>query len=186
LHIIAERGLTAQTHAQLFDLANPTSLVAYTFRQREVLVINSQNYHGTGTLQPLASQFNQLGWQTAIGIPLLHRDDLPLGVMCMLTRRPRAASPIDMALFASMGHQVAAAISNAQLFQTTLNERSRLKALIESSRDGIVMTSVDGTILVMNAPALTMLRLTIPLTSLKPIIAAMTTNTTITMYSSIV
>jgi PAS domain S-box-containing protein len=159
LHITAERGLTAHTHTQLFDLANPASLVAYTFRQREVLVINSQNYRGTGTLQPLASQLNQLGWQTAIGIPLLHRDDLPLGVMCMLTRRPRAASPIDMALFASMGHQVAAAISNAQLFQTTLNERSRLKALIESSRDGIVMTSVDGTILVMNAPALTLLRL---------------------------
>ena len=93
-----------------------------------------------------------------VGIPLLHRDQ-PLGVMCLLTHQPRAASPVDMALFASMGHQVAAAISNAQLFQTTLDERSRLKALIESSRDGIILNSMDGTILVMNVPALTMLRL---------------------------
>jgi signal transduction histidine kinase len=54
---------------------------------------------------------------------------------------------------------VAAAISNAQLFQATLDERSRLKALIEASRDGIILNGVDGMILVMNLPALTMLRL---------------------------
>ncbi|NTU65146.1 MAG: HAMP domain-containing histidine kinase [Chloroflexi bacterium] len=49
--------------------------------------------------------------------------------------------------------------ADAQLFQTTLDERSRLKALIEASRDGIILNGVDGTILVMNVPALTMLRL---------------------------
>ena len=79
--------------------------------------------------------------------------------MCLLTRQVRTVSSFDMVLYASMGHQVAAAISNAQLFQTTLDERSRLKALIEASRDGIVLNGVDGTILVMNAPALTLLRL---------------------------
>jgi PAS domain S-box-containing protein len=158
LHITAERGLPAYTHQQLFDCADPRSLAAVTFRQREVLLIDSLNYHGTPALQPLAAQLNQLGWRTAVGIPLMHRDQ-PLGVMCILTRQPRSASSMDMALFSSMGHQVAAAISNAQLFQTTLHERSRLKALIESSRDGIVLNSVNGTILVMNVPALTMLRL---------------------------
>jgi signal transduction histidine kinase len=101
---------------------------------------------------------NALGWQTVIAIPLLHRDQ-SLGVMCLLTRQARTVSSFDMALYASMGHQVAAAISNAQLFQTTLDERSRLKALIEASRDGIVLNGVDGTILVMNLPALTLLRL---------------------------
>jgi GAF domain-containing protein len=97
---------------------------------------------------PAAAELNAL-WQTVIGIPLLHRDQ-SLGVMCLLTRQVRTASSFDMALYASMGHQIAAAISNAQLFQTTLDERSRLKALIESSRDGIILNVVDGMILVMN------------------------------------
>ena len=156
LQIAAERGLPAQLCTALTKAAGQKSLLAHVYGQREVALMDLSLPAPGDFFQQAAADFSALGWQTIIGIPLLHRDQ-PLGVMCLLTHQARAASPIDMALFASMGHQVAAAISNAQLFQTTLDERSRLKALIESSRDGIILNSMDGTILVMNLPALTML-----------------------------
>lgn len=158
LQIVAERGLPPQLRAVLLPGRAEPSLLAHAYGQREVALLDLAEAAPDQRLQRAAGEFSALGWRTLVGIPLLHRDQ-SLGVMCLLTHQPRAASPGDMALFASMGHQVAAAISNAQLFQTTLDERSRLKALIESSRDGIILNGVDGTILVMNEPALTMLRL---------------------------
>jgi two-component system, NtrC family, sensor histidine kinase KinB len=158
LRIAAERGLLSDTIERVLIGRSGTSILAHTHRQREVLLLDLSLTDAPDPLQTAAVELNVLGWQTLIGIPLLHRDQ-SLGVMCLLTRQLRTASPFDMALYASMGHQVAAAISNAQLFQTTLDERSRLKALIEASRDGIILNGVDGTILVMNKPALTMLHL---------------------------
>ncbi len=158
LHIVAERGLSADLVQRVFNVKQAQSILAHTHQHREVALIDLSLAGAPGPQQTAAVELNALGWQTVIGIPLLHRDQ-SLGVMCLLTRQARTASSFDMALYASMGHQVAAAVSNAQLFQTTLDERSRLKALIEASRDGIVLNGVDGTIQVMNVPALTLLRL---------------------------
>jgi NtrC-family two-component system sensor histidine kinase KinB len=158
LRVAAERSLPADTMVRILNSRPGASILAHLQRQREVVLLDLALMNAPEPLQTAAVELNALGWQTLIGIPLLHRDQ-SLGVLCLLTRQLRTASPFDMALYASMGHQVASAISNAQLFQTTLDERSRLKALIEASRDGIIMNGVDGTILVMNVPALTMLRL---------------------------
>jgi signal transduction histidine kinase len=158
LRIAAERGLTSDVLGRILDDQQGVSLLVHTHRQREVAVIDLSLPGAPGPLQTATAELNALGWRTMIGIPLLHHDQ-SLGMMCLLTRQVRTVSSFDMALYASMGHQVAGAISNAQLFQTTLDERSRLKALIEASRDGIVLNGVDGTILVMNLPALTLLRL---------------------------
>jgi NtrC-family two-component system sensor histidine kinase KinB len=158
LQLAAARGLPADVVERIFDNSAGASVLAHTHQQREVRVVDLSLAGASDPIWTAAVELNALGWQTLIAIPLLHRDQ-SLGIMCLLSRQARTASSFDMALYVSMGHQVAAAISNAQLFQTTLDERSRLKALIEASRDGIIMSSVDGTILVMNDPALTLLRL---------------------------
>jgi PAS domain S-box-containing protein len=158
LRLAAERGLSADTVGRVLGGQPGVSVLAHTHRQREVALIDLSLTDAPAPVGSAAVELNALGWQTLIGIPLLHRDQ-SLGVMVLLTRQARSASSFDMALYASMGHQIAAAVSNAQLFQTTLDERSRLKALIEASRDGIILNGVDGTILVMNAPAQAMLQL---------------------------
>jgi signal transduction histidine kinase len=158
LRIVAERGLSADMLRRILSEPQLQSILAHTHQHREVTLIDLSLADGLGLEQTVAAELNALGWQTTIVIPLLHRDQ-SLGVLCLLTRQVRTASSFDLALYAGMGHQVAAAIANAQLFQTTLDERSRLKALIDASRDGIVLNSVDGTILVMNLPALRLLRL---------------------------
>ena len=167
LRLATERGLTPEVRAQLLDETRTSALVAHTYRRREVLLLDAAQIAAAqgAEAQSPAEEYvaelialRQLGWQTCIGVPLLHGEQ-PLGVMILLARHQRDASPIDMALFSSMGHQVATAIANAQLFQTTLNERSRLKALIESSRDGVILNTIAGDIAVVNVPALQLLKL---------------------------
>jgi NtrC-family two-component system sensor histidine kinase KinB len=50
-------------------------------------------------------------------------------------------------------------VANARLFQATLAGHSRSQALINSSRDGIILIGLNGRILILNAPALMLLRL---------------------------
>jgi signal transduction histidine kinase len=60
----------------------------------------------------------------------------------------------------AIGRQIATAVTNARLFQGIADERSRLQALIESSRDGIILVGMDHRMLVINAPAIDFLHLT--------------------------
>lgn len=82
--------------------------------------------------------------------------------MSLFARQPRAFSTDDLGLLSSVGHQIAAAVANAQLFQSIADERSRLQALIEASRDGIILIGMDQRLLVTNAPALNQLGLSGP------------------------
>jgi PAS domain S-box-containing protein len=55
--------------------------------------------------------------------------------------------------------QAALAIENARLYQKSRHEHGQLQALIEASRDGIVLIGLDRRLLVINAHALHLLRL---------------------------
>ncbi|HNT77921.1 MAG TPA: ATP-binding protein, partial [Anaerolineae bacterium] len=65
----------------------------------------------------------------------------------------------DLDLLLAIAAQVAITIQNAQLFQAVTEERSRLRALIQSSRDGIILLGLDMHVLVINRPALDLLKL---------------------------
>ena len=71
-----------------------------------------------------------------------------------------------MAQFSSFGDayiaiagQIVSAIQNAELFQAINVERGRLRALVESSRDGVVLVGLDQRLLVVNQHALRFLGL---------------------------
>ncbi len=89
----------------------------------------------------------------------LRRGDQVLGVLNLESNRLAAFQADDVSLAESLADAIALALENGRLFQATRNERSRLDALIKSSRDGIVLVSIDRRILVINEPALQMLRL---------------------------
>jgi signal transduction histidine kinase len=104
---------------------------------------------------------------SALVIPLRHGRQR-LGVFVVESDRPCAFSADDRLLAESLAEVIVLALDNARLysekqaqveemdrlFQTAAEERSRLQALIESDRDGIVMVSPAGVILVVNEPAL--------------------------------
>lgn len=90
--------------------------------------------------------------------PLLHQDS-SIGVLCLFSRTPREYSAHDIALQMAIGRQIATAIVNARLFQAVADERSRLHAIIETSRDGIILLGVDFNIQVINQRAVDLLSL---------------------------
>jgi NtrC-family two-component system sensor histidine kinase KinB len=106
----------------------------------------------------MADEMATLGLHTCVYIPLLHQDQ-SLGVMGLYTRHVRTFSADEMTFLDTVGRQIAAAVANAALFRAIADERSRLKALIESSRDGIMLVGTDQRLLVANAMALKLLRL---------------------------
>ncbi|MBN1876633.1 MAG: GAF domain-containing protein [Anaerolineae bacterium] len=63
-------------------------------------------------------------------------------------------------LMMAIAVQAAAAIQNTRLFNAVLEERGRLKALVQSSRDGVILIGTDLRILVINHRALRYIELT--------------------------
>ena len=155
----AQRGMPPAVARQLEQGTSENILGGYVHSRKEMVLIENFDQEQTASIRGLMQDMADLGWRACIGIPLLHQEQ-SLGVMCLFARRPHHTTSFDPTMLSSIGHQAAAAITNAQLFQTTLNERSRLRALIESSRDGIILVGLDGHIMVINAPVLQMLRLT--------------------------
>ncbi len=109
---------------------------------------------------PLAvNMMRDLDLRAYSGIALLHQER-SLGTLGLFSYQPRTISVEDEALQTAIGRQIATAVTNARLFQGIADERSRLQALIESSRDGIILVGTDHHMLVINAPAINFLHLT--------------------------
>ncbi|RLC80087.1 MAG: hypothetical protein DRJ03_22355 [Chloroflexi bacterium] len=103
--------------------------------------------------------------RSELAVPL-RRGERVLGVLAIASDLPAVFAEEDILLAKSLAEAIALALDNAQLYAETrqyadaiAKERSRLQALIESSRDGIILIGMDQRMLVVNAPALTLLHL---------------------------
>ncbi len=96
--------------------------------------------------------------RSALAVPL-RRGARVLGVLSLESDQPEAFDADDTKLAESLADAVALVLDNALLYQTIAGERSRLQALIEASRDGIFLLSMDQRLLVVNAPVLMLLGL---------------------------
>jgi len=95
----------------------------------------------------------------AVGLPLFSEGRV-VGVLGVTHSDPRRVfSPEEVDLLARFAQLASLALDNAQLFQTVRDERSRLRALIEASHDGVILTGLDGKILFLNEQALRFLGL---------------------------
>jgi signal transduction histidine kinase len=95
---------------------------------------------------------------TAVVPLFLHSE--PSGVLIAANRPDQPAfSQEDTDMMMAIAGQIVAAIQNAELFQAVREERRRLHALVQSSRDGILLLSEALHILVINKPALKFLAL---------------------------
>ncbi len=101
---------------------------------------------------------DEAGGAVAIA-PLLARDQ-PCGVL-MAVNRPdrRDFTQPDVDLLMATAAQIVTAMQNAQLFQTITEERERLRTVVQSSRDGVILLGLDLRVLVVNKPALRFLGL---------------------------
>ncbi len=87
----------------------------------------------------------------------MRRGERVLGVLNIDSDHPNAFDAEDVSQARSLADAVALALDNAGLYQVIADERSRLQALIKSSRDGIALMGMNLRVLVVNAPALQLL-----------------------------
>jgi PAS domain S-box-containing protein len=158
LHLVAHRGLPPAQLDLLWHGGLKGTLCAYALNQHESMVIGDLDQEQSAPIRAMTDKLTAYGWRAYAGIPLLRQKEA-LGVLCLFARKPRTASAYDLALLTTIGHQVTTAVENARLFQSTLYDRSRLQALIKSTRDGVLLIGMEGGILVVNAPALRLLGL---------------------------
>jgi PAS domain S-box-containing protein len=158
LQLVAARGLPADLVEHFRHMGMQGTLTAYVHHHRKSLVIQDCQREVPPEVGPAADLMIGQGYRAFAGIPLLHQGQ-SLGAISLVAREPRSSSAFDQALLGAIGQQIAGAVTNAQWFQAALVGRSRLQALINSSRDGIILVGTDGRILIMNAPALKLLRL---------------------------
>jgi len=158
LRVVAQRGIPSAylEHLQREGLEN--TLCAYVYSSRESLIIGDVEQDAPPAVREMATRMVALGWRGYVGIPLMLYEQ-PIGVISLFSHQARPSSAYDLTLLMGVGQQIATAVANARLFQSTLLERSRLQALIKSSRDGVILIGMDGRLLVINEPALRLLRL---------------------------
>lgn len=161
LRLMAEHGLPSILAQRLRHSGMEDTLCAYVHDRREGLMISGFEGETPAAVSKMMAETAALGLRACACVPLLHKDQ-SLGTMALFAHQPRAFSPKEKILLDTIGHQIATAVANARLFQAVAGERSRLQALIESSRDGIALVGLGGMeqrVLLTNAAALELLRL---------------------------
>jgi two-component system, NtrC family, sensor histidine kinase KinB len=93
-----------------------------------------------------------------LAVPLTFRGGVS-GVVEAINKISGTFDEHDLETLETIAGSAALAIENARLYQAALDERGRLQALVESSRDGIILGGMNGRILVINTPAIEFLRL---------------------------
>jgi len=89
----------------------------------------------------------------------LRRGEKILGMLDLESDELDGFNADDRLLAESLAEAVALALDNARLYRAIVDERSQLQALIEASREGIIMIGVNRRIHIINAPAVNMLQL---------------------------
>jgi PAS domain S-box-containing protein len=158
LCLAAEYGLPRHMSERYRREGMGDTLSELVHRRAETVTVRDFRQGGDDDITRLGRQLAVYGLRGYAGIPLLHRHS-SLGTMSVFCRRPNVISSRRIVLLEALGRQVATAVTNARLFQETVDERQRLLTLIESSRDGIILIDLEDRILVINSEAVDFMRL---------------------------
>ncbi|MBN1890454.1 MAG: GAF domain-containing protein [Thermoflexales bacterium] len=158
LRLAAEYELSTEQLEAIQRQGLEDSLCAYVHERGQSVIIGDLEQTLAPEIAQLTSGLTTWGWRAYTGIPLLYQDR-SLGTLSLLASRPRTPSAYELAMVATIGHQVAAAVASERLFRAISNEQGRLAALIESSRDGVLLVGLDQRVLVLNAPAMKLMGL---------------------------
>jgi len=90
--------------------------------------------------------------RSLILVPVISHNQV-LGVLNAYSNHPLKFTDADVQLVSALGNQAAAAIENARLFQTVAEVRDKLGAILNSSREGVLMFDLAGRVAMAN-PAL--------------------------------
>jgi signal transduction histidine kinase len=105
------------------------TLIGWVIRERAMLLVDDLRSHDGQTLDPwLAEQNERAGVEavTWLGVPLVSRERL-VGVLTILSSRPKAFGKDEVDLIVTLGSQVAKAIENASLYAGLEQSRTNVE-----------------------------------------------------------
>ena len=87
------------------------------------------------------------------GAPIRALDGSPLGTLCIIDRQPRDFSPADQRVLEDLAHWVEHEINTIHISQALLQRENevRLRAMMESTSEGMILLSSDQQILFLNS-----------------------------------
>jgi len=91
----------------------------------------------------------ELGWGTVLALPLMAAYHI-LGHVEIYDTRRRDFNEADVRLAATLAGQAAVAIENARLFQRVIEGRDQLAAVLNSTREGVLVIDANGRIALAN------------------------------------
>jgi PAS domain S-box-containing protein len=90
------------------------------------------------------------GVRSLILVPVISHDQVS-GVLNAYSNHPLKFTDADVQLVSALANQAAAALENARLFETVAEVRDRLGAILDSSREGVLMFDLDGRVAMANS-----------------------------------
>jgi PAS domain S-box-containing protein len=144
-----QRGATAGTPMPGDSTAGirPRGMTRHALQQRRSILIGD-----THDEPDINARLVALGVRSLILVPLISHDQV-LGVLNAYSSQPNKFTEADLQLVLALGNQAAAAIENARLFQTVADVRDKMRAILDSTHEGILMFDLAGRVVMAN-PAL--------------------------------
>lgn len=164
LMLVSQRSVPGELLAQFENDSLEKSFADFVYKQNKGVVIEDLESKSPELLQlrktmpEFINFLKLLNVRSFVGVPLDHQRR-SLGVLCMFSRKAHHYTSNDLALQVTIGQQIGMAVSHSRLFSAVSEERSVLGALINSSRDGIVMVDPNSKVLVANQTALDFLQI---------------------------
>lgn len=146
LKLVAGSGNLEEREGETISLAN--SPIGLLLAGQDARIHQDVVFDQPGNGEPLVER--------AMIVPLRQAEKW-IGWLFVEMPEEGAFEASDVQLAESLAESVTLATTNANLFQLIANEHRRLEALIESSRDGIILVSNERQILFLNRKALTLL-----------------------------
>ena len=98
------------------------------------------------------AELRKAGIRALIGIPLRLQDRVT-GVLWVGHKQPRFFGESELRFLNTLGGQAAVVAANAQLFEDVQEERGRLRAILASTNDVVLVADAEGTVLLCNPAA---------------------------------
>ncbi len=146
----AREGIFATDSHYKIALDDTTAAGEAYVKNKRVEIINTL---GLATHTPLHPKS-----RSEVYVPIQNRGGIE-GILAFGDAKPYAFSDDEVTLIESVAEATSLAITNAQLFHEISEQQSRLAAIINSSKDGIIMISKEQEVLLINEPAESLLAL---------------------------
>jgi PAS domain S-box-containing protein len=147
-HIFALPGRVTTVSNAVQGRVVQEGLASWVIRHREGIILRDAREDPRW----LAVGYTTFVTRSVVAVPLIHQECVA-GVLTLTHEQVDRFKPDDLALLNSIASQAAAALVNAQLFETVKQERAQLGAILAGTDDAIVATDGEGRLTLLNPAA---------------------------------